>query len=73
MPYEPYVSVTLRKDVVEQLNQLDSAAEKSTSAKVTDAIKEYVVTRTTKPTKVTKVVRYANISGTRTVRVNQQL
>jgi hypothetical protein len=40
MPSEPYVTVTLRKDVVKKLTTLNP--RKATSALVTDAIEEYV-------------------------------
>lgn len=64
MPYEPYVTVTLRRDIVGQLSKVDPGGDKSTSAKVTDAILEYVNSKTGKPTRGTKGTKYVGVSGT---------
>jgi hypothetical protein len=45
MPSEPYVTVTLRKDIVKKL--IKTNPSKPTSALVTEAIQEYVQSKTT--------------------------
>jgi metal-responsive CopG/Arc/MetJ family transcriptional regulator len=65
MPYDPYVTVTLRKDVVKQLDKIESDTKKSTSSKVSDAIKEYVETKTAKPQRKTRTIGYQSLSGTK--------
>ena len=49
MPYGQYISVTLKRDVIRELNAADPDDEKSVSAKVTEAILEYIQVKTAKP------------------------
>jgi hypothetical protein len=53
MPSEPYVTVTLRKDIVKKLGKTNPS--KATSALVTEAIQEYIQNKTTSPVKMPEI------------------
>jgi metal-responsive CopG/Arc/MetJ family transcriptional regulator len=71
MPYEPYITVTLKKTVVKELEKVDPTGEKSVSAKVSDAIREYVDTKTRKPARGHASSPILRLSGTKSPPLKQ--
>jgi hypothetical protein len=65
MPVEPYVSVTLKRDVVNTLAGVGDS-DASVSAKVTEAIQEYVRTRGASVSNQTPEVSFMRLDGTST-------
>ena len=64
MPVEPYVTVTLRKDMVKKLSKLNP--KKSTSALVAEAILEYINNKSYKLKNKTADTYFFKIDGTPT-------
>lgn len=62
MPTDPYVTVTLKKEIVKKLANFKP--EQSTSSLVTEAIQDYLHNKSVKAEKKTKSVIHFRIDGT---------
>jgi hypothetical protein len=70
MPAEPYITVTLKKDMVKRLSKLNP--KKPTSALVADAILEYINNKTYKlkdRTASSNTLPFFNLNGTYTTTI----
>jgi hypothetical protein len=62
MPTDPYVTVTLKKDIVKKLTTV--RPDQSTSSLVTEAIHDYIQNKSVKADKKTETITYFYVDGT---------